>query len=76
MEDLQPKQTFLRIQQMVCLEREKKNLGPCHCLWGFVDGNYPVVKELTQENSAEFISSCWTDSTGDIVLAVHLQEAF
>ena len=62
---------------MVRAELEKKNLG--HCLWGFLDGSsaqFPVVKELTQENTTEFIRSCWTDSTEDIVLAVHLQEVF
>lgn len=58
---------------MVRSELERKNLD--HCLWGFVDGN-PVVKELTQDNAAEFIRSCWTDSVNDILLAVHLQEVF
>ena len=73
MEDVHPRETFLRIQSMVRSELERKNLD--HCLWGFVDGN-PVVKELTQDNAAEFIRSCWTDSVNDILLAVHLQEVF
>ena len=72
MDDLSPMETYAGVESAVKALADRNNL--CPCLWGYPqDGK---LTQLAQENIRAFISWCWTNTIYDIVLSVHLQEAF